>query len=686
MIWKPLIAATLALWLSMAGAGPELFFTNPSITNTDGLTLIEGSLKEMNLQPRSLGWPVSRATYPSGIAIDRQGNYYFGDVSLNPMRVTLKKLNPRGELTELGTVVDTSAGFVSNGGWGFDLALSGKNELYFNHPSIRDAQGNTLARGYIAKIDLKTGARSTVVPNLDDPSGLALDQLGNLYFGNVIFNPFKVRVYKLGTGGKLKSLGIVVDSTAGGVSLGGWGFDLATGKPNILYFNHPVVKDAQGKVLVAAHIGTIDLDTGVKRRLITRLDHPSGLATDDEGNLYFGNLSYGPVRWDLYKLNAKGGIASLGIGLLASSGSVHFGGWALDLAVNYCKDTDGDALCDDWEEFGYDADGDGVIDVNLPAMGASKFHKDIFVEVDWMVGKRPRQAAIDKVVDAFRNAPVANPDGVQGIALHVDMGQLGGGNEVPLKRNLKPLWTEFDKIKATNFDAGRARIFHYCLFANNYEGTTSSGQSRDIVASDFVVTLGSWDQGVGTLKQQAGTFMHELGHNLGLRHGGTDDEGYKPNFISVMNYLFQTNWIRYEGKNSLLDYSSLDLGPLDERHLDEHSGLVQVTGSRSLYKYGTSWFNAAGELRHTDSVARPIDWSGNGAASQTGVRLDLNGSGRFNVLKGRIVEWEHLVFNGGDVGFGNKVRALADLLAVQPQQELDYPSDQRLQRSQRQGR
>jgi hypothetical protein len=153
-----------------------------------------------------------------------------------------------------------------------------------------------------------------------------------------------------------------------------------------------------------------------------------------------------------------------------------------------------------------------------------------------------------------------------------------------------------------------------------------------------------------------------------------------------MNYLFQTNWIRYEGKNSLLDYSSLDLGPLDERHLDENSGLVQVTGSRPLYKYGTSWFNAGGELRHTDSVAQPIDWSGNGAASQTGVRLDLNGSGRVNVLKGRIVEWEHLVFNGGDVGFGNKVRALADLLAVQPQQELDYPSDQRLQQSQRQGR
>ncbi len=33
--------------------------------------------------------------------------------------------------------------------------------------------------------------------------------------------------------------------------------------------------------------------------------------------------------------------------------------------------------------------------------------------------------------------------------------------------------------------------------------------------------------------------MHELGHNLGLRHGGFQDLNYKPNYRSVMNYLFQ---------------------------------------------------------------------------------------------------------------------------------------------------
>src|SRR5262249_25051060 len=40
----------------------------------------------------------------------------------------------------------------------------------------------------------------------------------------------------------------------------------------------------------------------------------------------------------------------------------------------------------------------------------------------------------------------------------------------------------------------------------------------------------------------AGTFMHELGHTLGLLHGGNEPyEGYKPNYLSVMNYAFSLN-------------------------------------------------------------------------------------------------------------------------------------------------
>ena len=37
----------------------------------------------------------------------------------------------------------------------------------------------------------------------------------------------------------------------------------------------------------------------------------------------------------------------------------------------------------------------------------------------------------------------------------------------------------------------------------------------------------------------ANTILHEVGHNLGLRHGGNVDCNYKPNYNSVMNYRYQ---------------------------------------------------------------------------------------------------------------------------------------------------
>jgi hypothetical protein len=46
---------------------------------------------------------------------------------------------------------------------------------------------------------------------------------------------------------------------------------------------------------------------------------------------------------------------------------------------------------------------------------------------------------------------------------------------------------------------------------------------------------------IGSRAEQAGTFMHELGHTLGLRHGGmADTPNNMPNYLSLMNYAFQS--------------------------------------------------------------------------------------------------------------------------------------------------
>ena len=75
------------------------------------------------------------------------------------------------------------------------------------------------------------------------------------------------------------------------------------------------------------------------------------------------------------------------------------------------------------------------------------------------------------------------------------------------------------------------------------------------------------DDQVGTLNVQIGTLMHELGHTLTLTHGGTFfnsndfpnvpsyELNCKPNFLSVMNYLFQIRGF----VDGVFDYSAQTL-------------------------------------------------------------------------------------------------------------------------------
>lgn len=87
-------------------------------------------------------------------------------------------------------------------------------------------------------------------------------------------------------------------------------------------------------------------------------------------------------------------------------------------------DQDGDGLMDAWESSGFDADGNGTIDVDLPAMGARPNRQDIFLELDYEAARAPTRDGIAALKRAFALAPRANPDGSTGITLHVDVGRL----------------------------------------------------------------------------------------------------------------------------------------------------------------------------------------------------------------------------------------------------------------------
>ncbi|MDM8527530.1 PKD domain-containing protein [Anaerolineales bacterium HSG24] len=279
------------------------------------------------------------------------------------------------------------------------------------------------------------------------------------------------------------------------------------------------------------------------------------------------------------------------------------------------RDTDGDALPDVWETEGYDHDGDGTIDVNLPAMGADPNRKDIFVEIDYMVepgGLRhePKSEAINKVVSAFANAPVSNPDGSTGISLHVDYGEkavmnpqtgatwdnLSRADELPFKTYLQPTgskwdWSGFNQYRDTQhyFDAARSPIFHYTIFAHKL-GADRSGGTSGIASRPgdrLVVSFGGWNSLVGTVNEQAGTFMHELGHNLNLHHGGDDGINAKPNYLSIMNYTFQTKGLLVNGQGGFFDYTRAALPSLDEANLNEFTGL---NSGGPFAGYGTRYY------------------------------------------------------------------------------------------------
>ncbi len=330
-------------------------------------------------------------------------------------------------------------------------------------------------------------------------------------------------------------------------------------------------------------------------------------------------------------------------------------GQAFSIGVNGAADTDGDKLLDGWEANGYDANNDGIIDVNLPAMGASVVRKDLFVEMDYMSDSLlPAASDLNRIVNVFATAPQANnPNGSTGITLHLDAGaargaayNLGGGNPVPFIYDLNPVVPGFKALKAANFNSAvRAKIFYYMIWGNGYDGDTSSGNAFVLPSDSFLVTLGRWPGG-GTPDQRVGTFIHEFGHALGQKHGGNDHSNYKPNYLSVMNYSFQMSGVLKTNGSKYFGYSSFTLPTLNEANLNEKKGLL----SSNAKPYLTKWFCPNRSFKIGGRADRNLDWTCNRKLS-TKTKADINGDGYLSKL-GTYNNWGHIVYGGGAVGGG----------------------------------
>jgi hypothetical protein len=334
-------------------------------------------------------------------------------------------------------------------------------------------------------------------------------------------------------------------------------------------------------------------------------------------------------------LHAEGGIIVAPGQIGGSSGEV--------AVVLPCPDRDRDNLCDSWERTGgIDLNGDGILrptdDLLLP--DADPNHRDVYVEVDVVQGSVLPNAALKAVAEAFADVPnskIGNPDGEPGINLHLLRDESGltlisGNTYQPRGPNpgcrlpvdvdvLRPTWFGTAQER-TNVDviAAKEKIYRYLIFGGQLSAGWSgiaeiSGNAALVTMDNFTARPGFGDDWL------AGTIMHELGHTFGLHHGGTDENQYKPNYHSVMNYTWQVPHTAGPGSRAdeyalsnswLLDYSRRAFDLLDESRLLEQGGIggafgrVTVAGPRLPCAR-----NPAGCLRVVSEVGT-VDWNRDG--------------------------------------------------------------------------
>jgi hypothetical protein len=150
---------------------------------------------------------------------------------------------------------------------------------------------------------------------------------------------------------------------------------------------------------------------------------------------------------------------------------------------------------------------------------------------------------------------------------------------------------------------------------------------------------------VGTLLEQAGTLMHELGHNLELQHGGDDGINGKPNYLSIMNYLFQTDGVPLSALFATpprIDYSRVSLPTLREFRPPPLTSLNETVGIQDGIFNRTRFF-CPGGAQAIGAGSGPIDWNCDGDGGlDTDVAVNVNGDGVFNQSLFGFDDWSAL--------------------------------------------
>lgn len=247
----------------------------------------------------------ARFYYPHGIAIGRDGNFYVTD-SWNH---TIRRVTPRGSVSTLAGLAGTTGNSDGRGrearfNYPFGIAVGRDGNIY-----VADEQNCTIRKvtkeGAVTTLAGQAGSRGNsdgtgAAARFNEPRGVATDDSGNVYVADT--NNRTIR--------SITPKGLVATLSGAAGSAGS-----ADGALGVARFNHPlgVATDRQGNVYVgdthnhtvrkisrgvvttiAGEAGIIGSSNG--RGGAARFNHPIGLAIDRVGNIFVADYHNHAIR------------------------------------------------------------------------------------------------------------------------------------------------------------------------------------------------------------------------------------------------------------------------------------------------------------------------------------------------------------------------------------------------------
>ncbi|NUP00044.1 MAG: DUF11 domain-containing protein [Nonomuraea sp.] len=189
-----------------------------------------------------------------------------------------------------------------------------------------------------------------------------------------------------------------------------------------------------------------------------------------------------------------------------------------------------------------------------------------------------------------------------------------GGQLVPTVGSCN-LDDDYVAARSAHFDPIRRKVFHYGIQAAPPRDCLNGGQAE----------VGGYQMLI--LNPHPAMLMHELGHNLNLRHGGDDGVNCKPNYVSVMNYD-NSGGIRRVSGGTLVDFSpprlafdglergQAPLPTLKENDLSE-TAVLDPKDTANRFKY----VDSTGHKLPND-LDEPVEWDPTDTVPMPHVNID----------------------------------------------------------------